>query len=77
MSRKWYYLDKGKRPGEVIVACYIESGLTDKVASAYYDARRGTYKLYPTRYKGFDTIEKPTEISLFDYISQRKKDLKC
>ena len=72
MNRKWYYLDKGKRPGEVIVACYIESGLTDKVASAYYDARRGTYKLYPTRYKRYDTIEKSIQISVFDYIPTRR-----
>lgn len=73
MNKKWYYLDEGTRPGEKIVACYIESGLTNKVASMFYDARRGTCRLYPVRYKGLDTIEKPTEISEYDYIPYKRK----
>lgn len=70
---KWYYLDEGNRPGEKIVVSYIESGLINKVASMFYDARRGTCRLYPTRYKGFDSIDKPFEISEFDYIPYKRK----
>ena len=72
-NKKWYYLDEGKRPGEKIVVSYIPSGLIDKVASMYYDARRGTCKLYPVHYKGFCTIDKPTEISEYDYIPFKRK----
>ena len=70
-KKKWYYYAESNRPGGKIVACYVESGLIDKVALLFC-YQSGYCRLYPVSDKGHDTLEKACTIPAHNYIATKK-----
>jgi hypothetical protein len=64
--KKYKVIDKGKKANEQIIALLNKDGSIDKVASAYYDYRSETFKLYPCSYGSYSTINRTMTVSLYD-----------
>ena len=68
---EWKFLDYGKRPCEVILARYTPGGVIKQVASAFPYKNGYIYKLYPTDYKGIDSINQTITVSVRDIDLRR------
>ena len=63
---EWKLIDYGSRPSELILARRTPGGLIKQVASAFPYKNGYIYKLYPTNYKGFSTINQQINVSIHD-----------
>ena len=54
--KKYKIIGNGRRPEEKIVAILDENGYVHKVASGWYDHKKGVYKLYPTSHPFYQSI---------------------
>ena len=63
---KWKFIAYGAHPCELILARQGPGGLIEQVASAYPSRQGYVYKLYPTSFRGFNTINQPIRISIHD-----------
>ena len=69
----WKYLDHGTRPCELIVCRRNSGGLIEQVASTYPSRNGYLYKLYPTNYRGFSSINQPITVSVNDIDLRRQQ----
>ena len=63
---EWKMIALGTKTSEMIFARLTPGGLIEKVASGYPSRQGYFYKLYPTSYKGYNTISKAITVSIRD-----------
>ena len=63
---EWKFLAHGTRPCELILCKRTPGGIIEQVASAYPSRKGYIYQLYPTNYKGLNSINQRTTVSIHD-----------